>query len=192
MGAALPRTPIVGSGAVAGAQSDNRLSGASDRRQSPGYSVAATIAPGGSPLPPALPLNAALDVRRARRTRSRQKAQPRARASAPRGSEELDRRRVQRPQPDLAPGHALLDQRRGAEDDGGGDLDGLQDDPVGEGVRVADAVGAVEDEDARGLEDADVRRGERQDRRDVDREQHRGRRAEVGGAGSSPSATIST
>ena len=47
-----------------------------------------------------------------------------------RGGERLDAQ--------VAPGEALADQRRQAEDDGGGDLDRLQDDAVGEGVGVAD------------------------------------------------------
>src|SRR5438034_691520 len=36
---------------------------------------------------------------------------------------------VDRAEADLAPGDALLDQRGGAHDHGGGDLDGLKDDP---------------------------------------------------------------
>ena len=48
---------------------------------------------------------------------------------------ELDGRGVQRAQAHLAPGDALLDQRGRAHDDRGGDLDGLQDDPVAERVR---------------------------------------------------------
>ena len=77
---------------------------------------------------------------------------------------ELHRRGVHRPQPDVAPGHALLHERGRAHDHGGRDLDRLQDDPVGERVGRADAVGA-EHRDARGLEDAEVRRRGRERRR---------------------------
>ena len=55
----------------------------------------------------------------------------------------------------------------------GEDLDGLQDDPVGERRARADAVGGEHDQ-AGGLEDAHVRRGGGQHRADVDRQQHRG------------------
>ena len=65
-------------------------------------------------------------------------------------------------------------------DDGGRDLDRLQDDPVAERVRLRDAVAAAQHDDARGLEDAEVRRRRRQHRRHVDREQHRRRGAEAG------------
>ena len=48
---------------------------------------------------------------------------------------QLDRRRVHRAQADLAPGHALLEQRRHAHQDRGRDLDRLQDHAVGDARR---------------------------------------------------------
>ena len=56
---------------------------------------------------------------------------------------------------------------------GGGDLDDLQDDAVGERVGGGDVVSAGEHGDARGLEDADVGRRGGDDGGDVDGEQHR-------------------
>ena len=57
---------------------------------------------------------------------------------------------------EIAPGEALANQGRQAERHRGGDLDGLQDDAVGEGVGGADAEAGVEDADHGELEDADV------------------------------------
>ena len=55
---------------------------------------------------------------------------------------QLDRSGVERAHADVLPGEALLDERRHADHQGGGDLDGLEDDPVGERVGRADVVGA--------------------------------------------------
>jgi hypothetical protein len=68
----------------------------------------------------------------------------------------------------------------GAHDHRRGDLDGLQDDPVAERVGAGDPVGAGQDGHAGGLEDAEVRRGDRQHGGDVDGEQDRRRGAEPG------------
>src|SRR3954453_2166439 len=78
----------------------------------------------------------------------------------------------------VAPGEALAHQRGQAEGDRGGDLDRLQDDAVGQGIRSRDAEALVEDADDRELEDADVRRRRRHDRGHVAREQARGGRAD--------------
>src|SRR4051812_1743725 len=45
------------------------------------------------------------------------------------GRAKLDRRGVERAQPEVAPGHALADQRGHAQRQRGADLDRLQDDP---------------------------------------------------------------
>ena len=101
-------------------------------------------------------------------------------------------RRVQRAQPQVLPGHALAHERGHAHRQRGGDLDRLEDDPVGEGVGLADAVGR-QHRHAGGLEDAEVRRRGRQRRGDVDREQHRGGRADArpGGRARAPRAARS-
>ena len=87
---------------------------------------------------------------------------------------EMHRRRGERLHPQVTPGQALADEGRQAEGHRGGDLDGLQDDAVSEGVGGADVETGVEDTDHGQLEDADVRRGHRHDRGDVDREEDRG------------------
>ena len=74
---------------------------------------------------------------RPRRRRLRTRRRPR------RTRAQLDRRGVERPQPDVAPGQALLHERGHPHHDGGRDLDRLQDDPVAERVGLRDAVGAV-------------------------------------------------
>ena len=66
--------------------------------------------------------------------------------------------------------------------DRGRDLDRLQDDPVAERRGGRHAVGAGQHRDDGELEDADVRRRRRQHGGHVDREQHRGRRADAGAA----------
>ena len=58
-------------------------------------------------------------------------------AARARARRQLDRRGVHRPQPDLAPGHALLEQRRHAHQDRGRHLDRLQDHAVGHAVAEA-------------------------------------------------------
>ena len=103
---------------------------------------------------------------------------------------QLDRRRVHRAQPHLAPGHALLDQRRHAHQDRGRDLDGLQDHAIGHAHPVADMPPGVQDRGARRLEHAEVGGRGRQHRRDVDGEQNR-RGGRPAGLLSSPSATRS-
>ena len=57
-----------------------------------------------------------------------------ARAAGGRQRAELHRRRVHRAQPDIAPGQPFLQQRRHPHQHGRRDLDGLQDDSVGERV----------------------------------------------------------
>ena len=65
-----------------------------------------------------------------------------------------------------------LTQRGQAHDQRGGELDRLQDDPVGERIGRRHVVGAGEHRHAGGLEDADVGRRGGDEGGDVDREQH--------------------
>src|SRR6187200_991923 len=81
---------------------------------------------------------------------------------------EADRSGADRPQADVGPAHALADEGRDAERDGGCDLDGLEDHAVGERVGGGDAVAGREDADHGELEDSDVRWRRRDDRGDVD------------------------
>ena len=114
-----------------------------------------------------------------------------ARAGRQRG--QAHRRGVDRAQPHLAPGEALVEQRRQAHDQRRRDLDGLQDDAVGDRFGGRDVVGARQHGHARGLEDTHVggRRGDHG--RDVDGEEHRrGRvRRRPASRGRAPSAEAS-
>ena len=93
---------------------------------------------------------------------------------------QLHRRGVHRAQADLAPGHALLEQRGHPHQHGGRDLDRLQDHAVGHAVAVADVPAGVQDGRGRRLEDAEVGRGGGQHGGDVDGEQNRGGGGEPG------------
>lgn len=76
----------------------------------------------------------------------------------------------------LAPAKAVAHESGTTQEQGIDDLDRLEDQSISEGLAGIHAKG-VQDRDARGLEDAYVRRCQPHDRRQVDRAQHRRGRA---------------